>query len=144
MFHFTALLIACMLVLWLHIVYALFLVVTFIIFYDVLTFLLSKMHQHSEIVDIGIPTDFTLCIICQNPDSIPLVASPRLESFNKVITYVEQHSHLEHGNFRAIHRRLQKYSVSELQKNGASWHLGCYRETVNPVKLARAEKAFQK
>jgi len=87
-------------------------------------------------------TDFALCVKCQQPDGT-LVNSPQPKSFEKFLESVRKRAEVCDGEYPVISRRLQQYTAADLCGK-ATWHIDCYKDTVNSSKIDRAVRAYER
>lgn len=88
------------------------------------------------------PTDNKLCLKCQTAGG-NLVAKPEKASYLKFLQSADRWAKCKNPEYVKIQKRLEHTTQSELETKGATWHLDCYKETVNKTNLERAEKRYK-
>ena len=86
--------------------------------------------------------DFELCLRCQIGDNI--VKSPDPASFEKCLHAAKERATCYDNDFTILESCLESISAEDVISNHASWHRECYQDTVQPAKILRAKKRYDK
>ena len=84
-------------------------------------------------------TDWKKCIICQDirKDRGKLVLKARIDSYQKLLSVVEERANLQDGEYTNIHRRLGHCTKESPTERKAMWHRPCYAEATNELHIQR-------
>ncbi|KAG1667291.1 hypothetical protein GQR58_018537 [Nymphon striatum] len=87
------------------------------------------------------PTDFTLCIQCQEIKSNDKLSKPRdVSSVETYVSSVNRRSQYGKTDFIPVSQRLRGLIGSDLLSRGVQWHRTCYANTTNKSNIDRDEK----
>ena len=86
--------------------------------------------------------DFELWLMRQTGGNI--VKSPDPASFEKFLHAVTERAAYYDNDFTILENCLESISAEDLIRNHASWQRECYQDTVQPAKILRAKKRYDK
>ena len=74
----------------------------------------------------------------QRKDRGKLVLKARIDSYQKLLSVVEERANLQDGEYTNIQRRLGHCTKESLTERKAMWHRPCYAEATNELHIQRA------
>lgn len=98
------------------------------------------MESELELPAKNKPTDYSLCIKCQEYNKKERLTTPRdVESYDTFLANVNKRSEWGSHDFINVGNRLIGITASDLLQKGAKWHRSCYSETTDKNKAKRDE-----
>jgi hypothetical protein len=89
------------------------------------------------------PTDFTICIICQEEPMKYKLSKPRdLSSYETFLQSVNKRSEFGNPDFVKISHRFVGLTAAHLLSKGAQWHRNCYSDATNKSNTERDERKY--
>ena len=81
-------------------------------------------------------TDYSCCIICQNPTSEgSLTRKSQIRSYENVLACSRQRVEYGDRQYADLSERLENMSADDLAQNSAMYHRDCYQSLISALHL---------